>query len=99
MTQMSSVFLFADWFSLLLLLVGAMSLALFLVMGFDKLRARRGGRRVPEKRLFLLALLGGAWGGWLGMYAFRHKTRHWYFKFGFPLISMVQAVLLIYLNN
>ena len=56
--------------------LAALSLVLFIMMGHDKRRARRGGRRVPEKRLFALATLGGALGGWLGMYAFHHKTRH-----------------------
>ena len=35
--------------------------------------------------------MGGAFGGWAGMYAFHHKTRHWYFKFGFPAIALAQA--------
>ena len=39
---------------------------------------------------FLIALLGGAAGGILGMYAFRHKTRHWYFKWGLPAILLLQ---------
>ncbi|MGN0974405.1 MAG: DUF1294 domain-containing protein [Gemmiger sp.] len=60
-------------------------------MRADKRFARRRARRVPEKAFFLLALLGGAAGGWLGMYAFRHKTRHWYFVFGMPAILAAQA--------
>lgn len=77
-------------------ILALMSLVLFFTMGSDKRRARQAGRRVPEARLFLLALLGGAVGGTLGMYAFRHKTRHWYFKFGFPIIALAQLALLIY---
>ena len=49
-----------------------MSLICMLAMGLDKLKAKQGARRIPEFRLFLLALLGGGPGGWLGMYAFRH---------------------------
>ena len=60
-----------------------MSLVLFALMGADKRRARTGAWRVPEKTLFLLALLGGALGGMLGMRAFRHKTKHWYFVYVF----------------
>ena len=56
-----------------------MSVVLFALMGADKRFARHEMRRVPEKKLFLFALLGGAPGGLLGMYAFRHKTKHWYF--------------------
>lgn len=68
----------------------AMSAALFLLMGADKRLARRGGRRVPERTLFLLALLLGAPGGLLGMYVFRHKTRHWYFVLGFWALAVLQ---------
>lgn len=66
----------------------------FLLMGWDKRQARRGGRRMPEKWVFLLALLGGTPGAMLGMYAFRHKTRHWYFRWGLPAILLLQLALL-----
>ena len=74
-----------------------MSLVLFFTMGADKRRAVKSLRRVPERRLFTLALLGGAAGGWLGMYAFRHKTKHGKFMFGFPLIALLQLGLCVYL--
>lgn len=77
--------------------LGIVSLVLFIMMGHDKRQARRGGRRVPEKRLFAVAALGGALGGWLGMHAFHHKTRHWYFKFGFPALALVQAAALVFM--
>lgn len=80
-----------------LLWLCVMSLVSFLVMGSDKRRARRGARRVPEARLFLLALLGGGVGGLLGVYAFRHKTRHLHFALGFPLIAAVQILAALYL--
>ena len=67
-----------------------MSGLLFFTMGADKRFARREMRRVPEKRLFLYALLGGAPGGLLGMYAFRHKTKHWYFVLGFWALAVLQ---------
>ena len=70
------------------------NLAAFLVMGADKRRAKRGSWRISEKALFLPALLGGALGGVLGMRTFRHKTKHWYFRFGFPLLLVLQALLL-----
>ncbi len=62
----------------------------FFLMGWDKRQARKGGRRTPEKTFFLLALLGGSPGAIFGMYAFRHKTRHWYFKWGLPAILLLQ---------
>ena len=70
------------------------NLAAFLVMGLDKRRAKRDKWRISEKALFLPAVLGGALGGVLGMRTFRHKTRHWYFRFGFPLLLALQVVLL-----
>jgi len=66
-------------------------------MGADKRRARRGEERVAEATLFAWALLGGALGGWLGMERFHHKTRHWYFKWGFPLLAILQIVWLAWL--
>lgn len=75
------------------MIVTAMSIVLFILMGVDKARAKRGAYRIPEARLFFFALLGGAVGGTLGMLLFRHKTRHWYFAFGFPVLALAQLVL------
>ena len=80
--------------TLLILILTVMSAVLFLTMGADKSRAKSHCRRIPEARLFLLALLGGAVGGTLGMWVFRHKTRHWYFAFGFPLLAAIQLYVL-----
>lgn len=66
----------------------------FAAMGSDKKRAIRGAWRISEASLFLTALLGGALGCTLGMHYFHHKTRHWYFRYGMPLILLLQAVLL-----
>ena len=80
--------------TLLILILTVMSAVLFLMMGADKSRAKAHSCRIPEARLFLLALLGGAVGGTLGMWVFRHKTRHWYFAFGFPLLAAIQLYVL-----
>lgn len=81
----------------LYLYVGAYALLLslidFLLMGIDKGRAKGGGWRIPERVLLGLALLGGSPGGVLGMKLFRHKTRHWYFRYGLPGILMLQVAL------
>jgi uncharacterized membrane protein YsdA (DUF1294 family) len=53
-----------------------LGLSTFLIYGYDKLRARRGGRRVPESALLALSVIGGALGGWAGMLVWRHKTQH-----------------------
>ena len=71
----------------------AVSLVDFCLMGMDKYKAKKDLRRVPEKRFFFLALLGGALGAILGMYAFRPKTRHWYFKWGLPAILLLHLAL------
>ncbi len=66
----------------------------FFLMGFDKGRARkRGARRIRERTLFLSALLGGGLGACLGMWGFRHKTKHWYFALGLPLILAAQIAV------
>lgn len=67
------------------------------VMWSDKKRARLHRWRIPEKVLFGVSLLGGSAGTWAGMYLFRHKTKHWYFVVGMPLILVCQAALAIYL--
>lgn len=67
------------------------------VMWSDKRRARLHRWRIPEKVLFGVSLLGGSAGTWAGMYLFRHKTKHWYFVVGMPLILVCQVALAIYL--
>lgn len=70
----------------------------FALMGIDKRRAKkRGARRIRERTLFLSALLGGGLGACLGMLAFRHKTKHWYFVVGMPLILLAEAALAAWL--
>ncbi|WP_322099576.1 DUF1294 domain-containing protein [Gottfriedia endophytica] len=63
------------------------------VMGLDKYRAKHGMWRIRERTLFLLAIVGGSVGSILGMYFFRHKTKHVKFVFGFWFIFLIQCVL------
>ena len=77
--------------------LAAVNLLLFVLMGADKARARRGARRIPEAALFLTAILGGSFGGVCGMYAFRHKTLHRSFRLGFPLILVCHLALAVFL--
>ena len=76
----------------LIYLIG-INLAGFIIMGVDKKRAIRGAWRISEASLFFTALLGGSLGCILGMQHFRHKTKHWYFKYGMPTILVVQVLL------
>lgn len=67
----------------------------FCVYGFDKLKARRGWRRVPEATLLWLTALGAGPGALLAMLCFRHKTRKPRFQVGVPAILIGQVALLL----
>jgi uncharacterized membrane protein YsdA (DUF1294 family) len=71
----------------------------FVLMGVDKKRAIRGAWRISEATLFLTAFLGGALGCTLGMRHFRHKTKHWYFKYGMPAIFVFELLIFLILMN
>ena len=85
------------WGMVLLVWLAAINLVTFAVYGIDKAKAKRGAWRVPEKTLFLLPLLGGSLGALLGMRVFHHKTKHWYFVWGIPLILLAQIALAAWL--
>ena len=76
----------------------AVNVLLFLLMGLDKGFAKKNTRRVPERTLFALCLVGGSIGGIAGMYVFRHKTKHWSFRLGFPLILLAQIALAVFIS-
>ena len=80
-------------FTVLCIYLVVVNLAAFLLYGSDKRRAKRGRWRISERNLFLAAILGGSIGALAGMRVFRHKTRHWYFRFGIPLILVLQVLL------
>ena len=67
----------------------------FLLMLADKEKAKKNRWRIPEKTLFLSALLGGSIGAITGMRLFRHKTKHWYFVVGMPAILLAQIALAV----
>jgi len=68
----------------------------FFLMGLDKRKAKKNQYRISEKTLFISALCFGALGATIGMNFFRHKTKHWYFKYGFPLLVVIQLAILLY---
>ena len=70
-----------------------MNVAAFLIMGADKKRAIAQKRRIPEKTLFLMAILGGSLGAYMGMQSFRHKTKHLKFTIGLPAILVAHLAL------
>ena len=75
---------------LYLLLINA---AAFILMLADKIKAKKNRWRIPERTLIGSALLGGSIGALLGMYTFRHKTRHLKFTLGVPAILIAQIAL------
>lgn len=77
-----------------LVIIAIMNIVTFALMGHDKRCARQGKWRVSEKTLFLMTACFGGLGGVLGMRVFHHKTQHWYFKVFFPVLLIVQIVLL-----
>ena len=82
---------------LLLIYLAVMNILGFALMGTDKSRARNGKWRIRERTLFLFYLLGGSIGTLTGMYVFRHKTKHWYFVIGMPLILVAQLALVLWI--
>ncbi len=77
----------------LIITIAIINLAGFVVVAADKHRARRRKWRIPEKMIFLIAAIGGCIGVYSGMLIFRHKTRHWYFMAGIPLILIIQIII------
>ena len=73
------------------------SLIGFFSMLIDKNRAKKHKWRISERMLFVFALIGGSLGSLIGMWLFRHKTKHWYFVVFMPLILVCQAVGLVFL--
>lgn len=76
---------------LYLIIINAFGL---LIMLMDKHNAIHGLRRIPERSLLLVALIGGSLGCLSGMYLFRHKTLHLKFSLGLPLIFAAQLTVL-----
>ncbi|WP_431027484.1 DUF1294 domain-containing protein [Lysinibacillus sp. LZ02] len=75
--------------------VGVLSLILLVLMYNDKQKAIKNEWRIAEKTLFTIAIFGGAIGGVLGMYLFRHKTKHNNFAFGFPLLAAIHIFIIV----
>ena len=81
---------------LLIFLLIALNMVSFGLMAYDKHCAKAGKWRVPEKTLFVATACFGGLGGVLGMLLCHHKTGHWYFQVFFPLLLVVQAVILFF---
>lgn len=72
------------------------NLMTLIAYGMDKQKAKKNKWRIPEKTLLLLAAIGGSIGALLGMYVFKHKTKHLKFILGVPVLFAVHVVLFYY---
>lgn len=70
----------------------------FLTMFIDKKKAIKRKWRIKESTLFSLSFIGGSLGVLLGIYSFKHKTKHVKFTLGIPLILLVQVLLFFFIK-
>ena len=75
----------------------AINIATFFLYGIDKYKAKKGRWRISEATLLLMAVVGGSIGAWSGMRLWHHKTMHKKFKYGIPVIIILQVALAVYL--
>ena len=82
---------------IVLIYLAVINVVTFFMFGIDKWKAKKSKWRVRETALLGLAVLGGSLGAWLGMKVWHHKTLHKKFKYGIPVIIIIQLVLSVYL--
>ena len=75
----------------------AVNIATFLLYGIDKYKAKKSKWRISEATLLTMAAIGGSIGAWAGMRLWHHKTMHKKFKYGIPIIIILQVALAVYL--
>lgn len=81
----------------LLVYLSALNLITFILFGIDKFAAIKGRTRIRVATLLVFAFIGGAFGGLLAMYLFRHKTRKLKFKVGIPIMLVLQISVILYI--
>ena len=77
----------------------AVNIASFLLYGIDKYKAKKGKWRISEATLLMMAVIGGSIGAWAGMRLWHHKTMHKKFKYGIPIIIILQVTIAVYLQT
>ena len=77
----------------------AINIATFLLYGIDKYKAKKGKWRISEATLLTMAAIGGSIGAWAGMRLWHHKTMHKKFKYGIPVIIIMQIAVWVYLHT
>ena len=80
----------------IIIYIVAINLFGFFIMWLDKRKAKKGAWRISEKTLFIITILGGGIGTIAGMYKFRHKTQKLGFVVGFPLITILESIAVIW---
>ena len=75
----------------------AINIATFLLYGIDKYKAKKNQWRISEATLLTMAAIGGSIGAWAGMRLWHHKTKHKKFKYGIPILIILQVALAVYL--
>ena len=75
----------------------AVNIVTFLLYGIDQYKAKKGKWRISEATLLTMAAIGGSIGAWAGMRLWHHKTMHKKFKYGIPVIIILQVALAVYL--
>ncbi len=86
-----------EYWVIVVAILAIANLISFALMGIDKKKAEKHAWRIPEKTLFLSAIIFGGIGANLGMQFFRHKTKHWYFVVFMPVILILQIALFAWL--
>ena len=77
----------------------AINIVSFFLYGIDKYKAKKNKWRISEATLLMIAVIGGSIGAWVGMRLWHHKTMHKKFKYGIPLIIIMQIALVAYLHT
>lgn len=77
----------------------AVNIATFLLYGIDKYKAKKSKWRISEVKLLTMVAIGGSIGAWAGMRLWHHKTMHKKFKYGIPVIIIMQIALVVYLHT
>jgi len=84
-----------NWIEFAATILATWNIAVFAIYGLDKRKAKRGAQRISEKTLLFTAAIMGGVGALLGMYSFRHKTKHLKFKIGVPLLLVVNIAIMV----
>ena len=77
----------------------AINIVSFFLYGIDKYKAKKNKWRISEATLLMIAVIGGSIGAWVGMRLWHHKTMHKKFKYGIPIIIIMQVSLVVYLHS